>query len=48
MEKVFHLILFQGVGCGLFGGILYSPIYVLLGEWFDKRKGQHSPLQLNS
>ncbi|TBU21833.1 major facilitator superfamily domain-containing protein [Dichomitus squalens] len=37
--QVWQLILLQGVGVGIGGGILYSPVIKLLPEWFSERRG---------
>ncbi|TFK93289.1 MFS general substrate transporter [Polyporus arcularius HHB13444] len=37
--QVWQLILLQGVGVGVGGGILYMPVIKLLPEWFSERRG---------
>ncbi|KAI0718179.1 MFS general substrate transporter [Cerioporus squamosus] len=37
--EVWQLILLQGVGVGIGGGILYMPVIKLLPEWFSERRG---------
>ncbi|KAI0686604.1 MFS general substrate transporter [Earliella scabrosa] len=37
--KTWQLILLQGVGVGVGGGILYMPVFKLLPEWFSERRG---------
>ncbi|KAI0754563.1 MFS general substrate transporter [Daedaleopsis nitida] len=37
--QVWQLILLQGVGVGIGGGILYMPVIRLLPEWFSERRG---------
>ena len=37
--QVWQLILLQGVGFGISGGLLYVPVIKLLSEWFSERKG---------
>lgn len=37
--QVWQLILLQGVGVGIGGGILYMPVIKLLPEWFSERRG---------
>ncbi|KAM5540859.1 hypothetical protein V8D89_005503 [Ganoderma adspersum] len=37
--QVWHLILLQGAGVGIGGGIVYLPIIKLLPEWFSERRG---------
>ncbi|RPD73239.1 MFS general substrate transporter [Lentinus tigrinus ALCF2SS1-7] len=37
--KVWQLILLQGVGVGIGGGILYMPVIKLVPEWFSERRG---------
>ncbi len=36
---MWQLILLQGVGVGVGGGILYMPVIKLLPEWFSERRG---------
>ncbi len=37
--QVWQLILLQGVGFGVGGGLLYVPVIKLLSEWFSERRG---------
>ncbi|CDO72173.1 hypothetical protein BN946_scf184970.g25 [Trametes cinnabarina] len=37
--EVWQLILLQGVGVGVGGGLLYMPVIKLLPEWFSERRG---------
>ncbi|EIW61883.1 MFS general substrate transporter [Trametes versicolor FP-101664 SS1] len=37
--EVWQLILLQGVGFGIGGGLLYVPVIKLLSEWFSERRG---------
>ncbi|KAI0824006.1 MFS general substrate transporter [Trametes gibbosa] len=37
--EVWQLILLQGVGVGIGGGLLYMPVIQLLPEWFSERRG---------
>ncbi|KAI0676946.1 MFS general substrate transporter [Trametes maxima] len=37
--QVWQLILLQGVGFGISGGLLYVPVIKLLSEWFSERRG---------
>ncbi|OJT01758.1 hypothetical protein TRAPUB_7814 [Trametes pubescens] len=37
--QVWQLILLQGVGLGLSGGVLYLPVMILLPQWFSQRRG---------
>ncbi|TFK84966.1 MFS general substrate transporter [Polyporus arcularius HHB13444] len=37
--QVWQLILLQGVGLGLSGGVVYLPTMILLPQWFSKRRG---------
>ncbi|KAI0770597.1 MFS general substrate transporter [Fomes fomentarius] len=37
--QVWQLILLQGVGVGLGGGMVYMPVIKLLPEWFSERRG---------
>ncbi|KAI8986278.1 MFS general substrate transporter [Trametes punicea] len=37
--EVWQLILLQGVGVGIGGGLLYMPVIKLLSEWFSERRG---------
>ncbi|RPD56103.1 MFS general substrate transporter [Lentinus tigrinus ALCF2SS1-7] len=37
--EVWQLMLLQGVGVGIGGGILYMPVIRLLPEWFSERRG---------
>ncbi|KAI0694845.1 MFS general substrate transporter [Earliella scabrosa] len=37
--QVWQLILLQGVGVGVGGGMLYMPVFKLLPEWFSERRG---------
>ncbi|KAI0824623.1 MFS general substrate transporter [Trametes gibbosa] len=37
--QVWQLILLQGVGFGVSGGLLYVPVIKLLSEWFSERRG---------
>ncbi|PIL35155.1 MFS general substrate transporter [Ganoderma sinense ZZ0214-1] len=37
--QVWQLILLQGVGVGIGGGIVYMPVVKLLPEWFSERRG---------
>ena len=37
--QVWQLILLQGVGVGIGGGILYMPVIKLFPEWFSERRG---------
>ncbi|KAI0759368.1 MFS general substrate transporter [Trametes elegans] len=37
--EVWQLILLQGVGVGVGGGMLYMPVIKLLPEWFSERRG---------
>ncbi|KAH8100533.1 MFS general substrate transporter [Cristinia sonorae] len=39
VSTVWALILLQGVGFGIGGGMLYMPIIGLLSEWFVERRG---------
>ncbi|OJT02208.1 hypothetical protein TRAPUB_7323 [Trametes pubescens] len=36
---VWQLILLQGVGVGIGGGLLYMPVIQLIPEWFSERRG---------
>lgn len=36
---VWHLIILQGVLVGIAGGILYTPVFLWLYEWFAERRG---------
>ena len=38
-EQVWQLIILQGVGVGIGGGLLYYPVIKLLPEWFSARRG---------
>lgn len=38
-EEIWQLVLTQGVFGGIFGGLAYAPLYVILGEWFKEKKG---------
>ena len=38
-SNVTHLILSQGIGFGVGGCMAYSPSFLFMSEWFDKRKG---------
>ncbi|KAH9945599.1 MFS general substrate transporter [Amylocystis lapponica] len=38
-KKLWQLILFQGIGVGAGGGLLYFPIIHLLSQWFVVRRG---------
>jgi hypothetical protein len=38
-NKVWHLILTQGVLYGLGGSIIYYPTILFVDEWFIRRKG---------
>ncbi|KAH9947007.1 major facilitator superfamily domain-containing protein [Amylocystis lapponica] len=42
--KVWQLILFQGIGVGVGGGLLYWPIALYLPQWFVVRQGLASGL----
>ena len=42
--QVWQLILLQGAGVGIGGGIVYLPIIKLLPEWFSERRGLASGL----
>ncbi|KAI0370193.1 MFS general substrate transporter [Pilatotrama ljubarskyi] len=37
--EIWQLILLQGVGFGISGGLLYVPVIKLLSEWFSERRG---------
>lgn len=37
--QVWQLILLQGVGAGIGGGVMYMPIIYLLPQWFSERRG---------
>ncbi|EIW52382.1 MFS general substrate transporter [Trametes versicolor FP-101664 SS1] len=37
--EVWQLILLQGVGVGIGGGLLYMPVIQLIPEWFSERRG---------
>ncbi|PIL35156.1 MFS general substrate transporter [Ganoderma sinense ZZ0214-1] len=37
--QVWHLILLQGAGVGIGGGIVYLPVIKFLPEWFSERRG---------
>ncbi|KAL7280779.1 hypothetical protein ACG7TL_005723 [Trametes sanguinea] len=37
--EVWQLIMLQGVGVGVGGGLLYMPVIKLLPEWFSERRG---------
>lgn len=37
--QVWQLIVLQGVGVGVGGGMLYMPVIKLLPEWFSERRG---------
>ena len=37
--QVWQLILLQGVGVGIGGGVMYMPIIYLLPQWFSERRG---------
>lgn len=37
--QVWQLILLQGVGVGIGGGLLYMPVIQLIPEWFSERRG---------
>ncbi|KAI9001276.1 MFS general substrate transporter [Trametes punicea] len=37
--EVWQLILLQGIGFGISGGLLYVPVIRLLSEWFSERRG---------
>ncbi|KAI0373779.1 MFS general substrate transporter [Pilatotrama ljubarskyi] len=37
--EVWQLILLQGVGTGIGGGLTYMPVIKLLPEWFSERRG---------
>ncbi|GAA5915155.1 uncharacterized protein JCM6883_001749 [Sporobolomyces salmoneus] len=37
--KIWHLILLQGVLCGITGSILYTPVVMHLNAWFVERRG---------
>ena len=37
--QIWSLMLLQGVGFGIGGGMLYMPIINLLSEWFVQRRG---------
>jgi len=39
VSQIWALILLQGVGFGIGGGMLYMPVIVLLNEWFVQRRG---------
>ncbi|KAH9951120.1 MFS general substrate transporter [Amylocystis lapponica] len=39
VQKAWQLILLQGVGVGLGGGLLYFPVVSLLSQWFVRRRG---------
>ncbi|KAI0079375.1 MFS general substrate transporter [Panus rudis PR-1116 ss-1] len=39
VNKVWLLILFQGVGLGVAGGVLYWPVILFLSEWFLRKRG---------
>ncbi|KAI0771942.1 MFS general substrate transporter [Trametes elegans] len=38
-KQVWQLILLQGVGFGISGGLLYVPVIKLMNEWFSERRG---------
>ncbi|KAI5475279.1 MFS general substrate transporter [Pseudohyphozyma bogoriensis] len=38
VDKVWELILFQGILAGLSGGLAYAPVYYWLAEWFVERR----------
>lgn len=37
--QVWQLILLQGVGVGIGGGVMYMPIIYFLPQWFSERRG---------
>ncbi|GAA5988514.1 hypothetical protein JCM10908_003601 [Rhodotorula pacifica] len=37
--KVWHLILLQGILCGLSGAVLYTPVLLWLNGWFHLKRG---------
>ena len=37
--KVWHLILTQGILCGLSGAVLYTPVLLWLNGWFHLKRG---------
>ncbi|EJF56351.1 MFS general substrate transporter [Dichomitus squalens LYAD-421 SS1] len=37
--RVWQLILLQGIGVGVGGGVMYMPIIYLLPQWFSERRG---------
>ncbi|OBZ77439.1 putative transporter ESBP6 [Grifola frondosa] len=37
--EVWQLILLQGIGVGVGGGLLYMPVIFLLPQWFSRRRG---------
>lgn len=39
VSSIRGLIVLQGIGFGLGGGMLYTPVIVLLNEWFVRRRG---------
>ncbi|KAK7686188.1 hypothetical protein QCA50_010408 [Cerrena zonata] len=39
VSQIWSLILLQGVGFGIGGGMLYMPVINLLSEWFVQRRG---------
>ena len=39
ITQVWQLILLQGVGVGMGGGLVYMPVIKLLPEWFSERRG---------
>ncbi|PCH44516.1 MFS general substrate transporter [Wolfiporia cocos MD-104 SS10] len=38
-SKVWQLVMLQGVGFGIGGGLMYFPIVALLPQWFSQRRG---------
>ncbi|KAI0072297.1 MFS general substrate transporter [Panus rudis PR-1116 ss-1] len=39
VNQVWLLIMLQGVGLGIAGGMLYWPVIFLVSEWFSRRRG---------
>lgn len=39
VSSISGLIVLQGIGFGIGGGLLYTPVIVLLNEWFVRRRG---------
>ena len=44
LSQVWQLILLQGVGVGVGAGVMYTPIFQLIPEWFSERRGLASGL----